>query len=111
MKTSPSRTRRLSALLVLVSLLVAVGACTQTTGEAIVISKEFIPAATEETKNNERVTDRDQWIVETRMVRDQRVVNVRADKPVWDRLKEGDRVTVSYSAGKYTGTVWGSDIH
>jgi hypothetical protein len=35
---------------------------------------------------------------------------VQTDQPKWDKLKESDRVQVTYRIGKYTGTVWASEI-
>jgi hypothetical protein len=32
------------------------------------------------------------------------------DQPRWEALKVGDRVKVTYKTGKYTGTVWDSEI-
>ena len=57
-----------------------------------------------------RAIDREQWIVQVRMVSDRRLVNVQVDEPQWQRVKEGDRVRVTYRLGKYTGTVWGADM-
>ena len=54
--------------------------------------------------------DRDQWIIRTRMIYDQRAVNVHCEKDQFERVKVGDRVTVTYSQGKYTGTIWGGQI-
>ena len=28
----------------------------------------------------------------------------------WEKLRENDRVKVTYRAGKYTGTVWDAEI-
>ena len=44
------------------------------------------------------------------MVADGRQFNVQADRPQWEKLKDGDRITVSYRVGKYTKTVWGAEI-
>ena len=57
-----------------------------------------------------RATDYEQWIVNVRMVDNGRQIDVRVDQPQWDKLKEGDQVQVAYRVGKYTGTVWWSEI-
>jgi hypothetical protein len=57
-----------------------------------------------------RANDHEQWIVNVRMIDNGRQIDVRVDQPQWDKLKEGDRVQVAYRVGKYTGTVWWSEI-
>lgn len=68
-------------------------------------------------KRKDRGTSRDprarkdeQWLVKVRTQQDGRTFNVPSDQAQFDRLKEGDRVFVKYSVGKYTGTVWGAEI-
>src|SRR5207247_623849 len=53
-----------------------------------------------------RSTDHEQWIVKVRMVDNARLIDVRADRAQWEKLRESDRVKVNYRVGKYTGTVW-----
>jgi hypothetical protein len=64
-----------------------------------------------------RGTDRDpralkaeQWLVKVRMLDDGRRIQVHADRAQWEKLRENDRVKVTYRIGKYTGTVWGAEI-
>ncbi len=109
-RASSVKSLRLVGPLGLAFLCLTLAGCTQTTGEAIVIEKKFIPAATEETKAQEGVRDRDQWILITRMVYDLRIVRVHTEKDPFDRSQVGDRVTVTYSQGNYTGTIWGGTI-
>ena len=52
----------------------------------------------------------EQWLVKVRMIHDGRTFNVQAEKGQFDKLKEGDRVQVTYRLGKYTKTVWGAEI-
>ena len=82
-------------------------ACTQKSGDAIVLSKEHI-AAIPATK--EQAAQPEYWVVKVEMVSDLRKVDVRVEQARWDTVKAGDRLAVSYSQGKYTGTVWGSEI-
>jgi hypothetical protein len=98
------------ALLALTALFCFAG-CNTRSGEAIVVDKEYIAAATEETKSQERVLDHPQWIVKVRMVADRRRVDVHVEQPEFDRIKTGDRLNVTYHEGKYTGTIWGAEIH
>lgn len=62
------------------------------------------------TSRDPRATSHEQWLVKVRMIHDGRQFNVQADHARFDRIKEGDRVKVSYRIGKYTGTVWDSEI-
>jgi len=39
-----------------------------------------------------------------------RTIEVRTDQPQWEKLRESDRVEVTYRVGKYTGTVWDAEI-
>ena len=68
-------------------------------------------------KPDERGTSRDpralkheQWIVKVRMLDNGRIIQVHADQAKWEKLRENDRVKVSYRTGKYTGTVWAAEI-
>src|SRR5882757_76178 len=68
-------------------------------------------------KPDERGTSRDpralkheQWIVKVRMLDNGRTIQVHADQAKWEKLRENDRVTVSYRTGKYTGSVWAAEI-
>ncbi|MGI9087461.1 MAG: hypothetical protein ACR2HH_06955 [Chthoniobacterales bacterium] len=63
-----------------------------------------------ETHTDARAVDHEQWIATVRMVADGRLVDVRLTQERWDKLKTGDRVQVKYREGKYTGTVWSSEI-
>jgi hypothetical protein len=53
-------------------------------GEAVVVDKEFIAAATEETKSREHVLDHDQWIVKVEMIYDRRRVDLHVEQPQFD---------------------------
>ncbi len=57
-----------------------------------------------------RANGEEQWIATVRLVGDGRLVEVRLDKARWDKLQPDDRVQVHYREGKYTGTIWSSDI-
>jgi hypothetical protein len=58
---------------------------------------------------DERATTNEQWIVKVRMLDNGRKIQVRADRAQWEKLRENDRVKVTYRATKYTGTVWDAD--
>lgn len=62
------------------------------------------------TSRDPRANDHEQWLVKVRMINDGRQFNVLANRAQFDKLKEGDRVKVLYRIGKYTGTVWDSEI-
>jgi hypothetical protein len=68
-------------------------------------------------KAEERGTSRDprafkheRWIVKVRMLDNGREFQVPADQAKWEKLRENDRVKVRYRTGKYTGTVWATEI-
>ncbi len=62
------------------------------------------------TSRDPRALKAEQWLVKVRMIDDGRTFNVQAEQAQFDKLKEGDRVKVRYRIGKYTKTVWGSEI-
>jgi hypothetical protein len=62
------------------------------------------------TSRDPRATSDEQWIVWVQMVADLQRIKVRTDKARWDKIKIGDRINVSYRQGKYTGTVWATEI-
>lgn len=62
------------------------------------------------TSKDPRAVDHEQWIATVRMVSDRRVVEVRVGEQRWSALKEGERVKVRYKVGKYTGTIWSSEL-
>jgi hypothetical protein len=99
--------------------------CEKNSGEAVVLAKEHIDAAlpTAETPNahvmkpEDRGTSRDpralqheQWIVKVRMRDNTRTIQVHADRMQWEKLRENDRVKVTYRVGRFTGTVWDAEI-
>ena len=85
--------------------------CEKKAGEAVVIGKDYVAAAKQgEQIKDERATNHEQWIVKVRMLDNGRRIDVRADHAQWEKLRENDRVKVNYRVGKYTGTVWDSEI-
>ena len=62
------------------------------------------------TSRDPRAMSDEQWIVRVQMVDDLRRIKVQTDKAHFDKVKIGDRIKVSYRQGKYTGTVWASEI-
>ncbi len=59
---------------------------------------------------DERATNHEQWIVEARMLDNGRTIEVHVDRAQWEKLRESDRVKVTYRVGKYIGTVWDAGI-
>jgi hypothetical protein len=55
--------------------------------------------------------NQEQWIVNVQMIDNLLRIKVQTDQPRWERVKVGDRIKVTYRQGKYTGTVWGSEIN
>jgi hypothetical protein len=62
------------------------------------------------TSRDPRALKDEQWIVKVRMLDDGRIFQVPADQAKWEKLRENDRVKVWYRTGKYTGTVWATEI-
>jgi hypothetical protein len=62
------------------------------------------------TSRDPRALKEEQWLVKVQMVHDGRTFNVSTEQILFDELKAGDRVYVSYRLGKYTKTVWGAQI-
>jgi hypothetical protein len=90
--------------------IVGVAGCERKNGDAIV--KDYVAAVKQgEEIKDERATNHEQWIVKIRMSDNGRTIQVRADRAQWEKLRENDRVKVTYRAGKYTGTVWAAEIH
>src|SRR6185295_15279723 len=75
----------------------------------ITVDQYVMDRAVRGTDRDPRATNHEQWIVKVRMTNG-RQFNVQANESRWQTLKEGDRVFVTYRQGKYTGTVWDSEI-
>jgi len=125
----------------------AMTGCEKNQGEAVVLSKEHIDAASPNketpspkpepgpdaesrpmaddeiavdgyvmkpevrgTSRDPRALQHEQWIVKVRMLDNGRTFQVPADQAKWEKLRENDRVKVRYRTGKYTGTVWATEI-
>jgi hypothetical protein len=92
-------------------LLIVLGGCEKKSGDAVVVGKDYVAAVKQgEEIKDERATNHEQWIVKVRMLDNGRKIQVRADQAQWEKLRENDRVKVTYRVGKYTGTVWDADI-
>ena len=62
------------------------------------------------TSRDPRSLKEEQWLVKVQMVHDRCTFNVPTEQTLFDKLKVGDRVRVSYHLGKYTKTIWGAQI-
>jgi hypothetical protein len=62
------------------------------------------------TSRDPRALPTEQWVVKVRLVEGRLQFNVPVDRAHWEKVKPGDRVMVTYSQGKYTGTVWGAEL-
>jgi hypothetical protein len=92
-------------------LMMSLVGCEKRNGNAIVIRKEYVAAVKQgEEIKDERATNHEQWIVKAWMRDNGRTIEVRADRPQWEKLRENDQVKVTYRVGKYTGTVWDAEI-
>jgi hypothetical protein len=76
----------------------------------IMVGPYAMPAKDRGTSRDPRASSDEQWIVTVRVIKDGRQFDVQADQSRWEKLREGDRVNVTYRVGKYTGTVWASKI-
>src|SRR5947199_10817138 len=85
--------------------------CEKRNGDAIVIGKDYVAAVKQgEEIKDERAANHEQWIVKVRMRDNGRRIEVRADRAQWEKLRENERVKITYRIGKYTGTVWDAEI-
>jgi len=99
-----------SCCLVALSLM-GLAACEKKSGDAVVIGKDYVAAVKEgEEIKDERATNHEQWIVKVRTLDNGRTIEVHVDRAQWEKLRESDRVKVTYRVGKYTGTVWDAEI-
>jgi hypothetical protein len=62
------------------------------------------------TGRDPRALKAEQRLVKVRMLDDGRRIQVHADRAQREKLRENDRVKVTYRRAKYTGTVWGAEI-
>jgi hypothetical protein len=62
------------------------------------------------TSKDPRAGSEEKWLVKVELVEVSRRFNIYTDRAHYDKVKVGDRIKVRYSEGKYTGTVWGSEI-
>lgn len=62
------------------------------------------------TSKDPRAGSEEKWLIKAEMVEVGRSFNIYTDRVHYDKVKLGDRIKVRYSEGKYTGTVWGSEI-
>ena len=62
------------------------------------------------TSKDPRAGKEEKWLIKVEMVEAGRRFNIYTDRARYDKVKVGDRIKVRYSEGKYTGTVWGSEI-
>jgi len=62
------------------------------------------------TSKDPRAGSEEKWLIKVEMVGASRSFNIYTDRAHYDKVNVGDRIKVRYSEGKYTGTVWGSEI-
>ena len=91
-------------------LIVAFAGCNTRTRDAVVVSKEFIPAQiiaenVPSPEQNERAIHHDQWLIHIETA-DRMKARADVEQAQWVALQVGDKVEATYSQGKYTGTVW-----
>ena len=96
---------------VLALLLMGLGGCDKKSADMVVIGKDYVAALKQgEEIKDERAINHEQWILKVRMLDNGRTIQVRVDRARWEKLRESDRVKVTYRVGKYTGTVWDAEI-
>ncbi len=78
--------------------------------DEITVDGYVMKAEARGTSRDPRALKAEQWLVKVRMIDGGRTFNVQAEQAQFDKLKESDRVKVRYRIGKYTKTVWGSEI-
>lgn len=78
--------------------------------DEIAIDGVVMKARDRGTGRDPRAFQDEQWLVKVRVIDGGRIFNVPAEKGQFEKFKEGDRVQVRYRVGKYTNTVWSSEI-
>jgi hypothetical protein len=78
--------------------------------DEIVVGGVVMKARDRGTSHDPRALKNEQWIVRVRLVDGGRIFEVHADRTQFEKLKPDDLVHVRYQVGKYTGTVWGSEL-
>ena len=63
------------------------------------------------TSKDPRAMRDEQWLVKVQMVADLRRITVHTDRVHFEKAKVGNRLKVSYSQGKYTGSIWCAEIN
>jgi hypothetical protein len=79
-------------------------------GGTIAVGPYIMKPEVRGTSRDPRAINHEQWLVTVKMIHDLRLIDVHADQAQFQKLKEGDRVKVTYKMGKYTGTVWDAEI-
>ncbi len=101
----------MSSCVVALLLMTGLGGCEKKSGDAVLIAKDYVGAVKQSDEiKDERTTNHEQWIVKVRMLDNGRTIEVRTERAQWEKLRENDRVKVTYRIGKYTGTVWNAEI-
>jgi len=93
--------RDLLAIVAAFVLMVGAVGCAKREGDAVVVSKHRLQTMEVDLEENEnapssggsQVTDR--WVITVKTMIDQRQLEIDVDKARWDKLKEGDHVTVT----------------
>ena len=90
-------------------LFMGVAGCERKNGDAIV--KDYVAGV----RQGEEIKDSGRPIARTmdrefRMRDNGRTIQVCADRAQWYKLRQNDRVKVTYRAGESTGTVWDAEI-
>lgn len=62
------------------------------------------------TSRDPRALQHEQWLVKVRILDNGRTIQVPVDQARWEKLRENDRVKVTYHTGKYTGSLWAAEI-
>ena len=78
--------------------------------DEITVDGYVMKPAVRGTSRDPRALNHEQWIVKVQMLGDGRTIQIQADQAQWEKLRENDRIKVKYRMGKYTGTVWASEI-
>ena len=78
--------------------------------DEIVVDGYVMKAEARGTSGDPRALKHERWLVKVRMLDNGRTFQVPADQAKWEKLRENDRVKVRYRTGKYTGTVWATEI-
>jgi hypothetical protein len=83
---------------------------TELAPDEIVVDTYVMKKNVRGTGKDPRASSQEKWLMKVEMVQDRCRFTILADRAHFLKYKVGDKVRVRYKEGKYSGTVWDSQI-